>query len=941
MLKQFYEKALPRQGVYCVSGLDPQTKKLTNRFAETLDDVFVLIKKTEDMSHNVYVALGTFDGYSRKAEDCLFYRSFFLDLDVGEDKAAEGKGYLSKEDALASLENFVSEVGLPPPLRLDSGIGIHAYWLLDEDVPIDEYLPYAKKFKALCVSKIISDPSVIAEPARIMRCPYTLNYRAKPPALAHLIDEEITSYSFESFKEFLGEIAPSSDDIMASLPKGLDEETRQMLKLDNFKFSFAELAHKSVTGNGCEQIRYMLENQPTVPRDQWAAGLTIAIHCEDGSTAIHEMSNEHPEYDYQTTEKTANSFDGPRTCDWFISNFPEQCEGCKHRGKIKTPIVLGREFHAAAPSSEEKPIWEEADSQSVSQLPEFLRPFIRGANGGIYYVPPPERDKKGQVVHNSPVLVTAHDLVPVRRTFSPIDGEGLTMRLILPHDAPREFLVPLKVAASLEKLKEIMVSNGVLCDPAAFPYLMSYVIKWGQYMVNTAKAEIMRMQMGWTEDNKAFVIGQEEITHEGLIIPSAYSPYVKGIAKFLVPKGNYAKWRECVDMLNLPGLEMLALPLLAGFGSPLMRFTSTSGVVISLNGKSGCGKTGALYAGLSVFGSPENLSVYDSTDNGLVMRMLGMRSLLFGLDEVGNKDGRVLSSLTHGITQGRAKIRMQASVNAEREHELKSSLIAIYTTNHSIYQRFVTDKGSPEGETARVIEFNVLKPEIFMSEQGGKLGRQIFDPLRTNYGHAGRMYVPALYKLGDSALSDLTAEWGERFSRDFGGDSAYRFYENFVAASFAGGQIAVRNDIIGLDIERIYDNTIMEMIRIRDRVTKDYKVDYSNLLSEFLNANIGNTLVIKDQKVVHEPRNALVARCCSDECLIQVSKAQFDDMLNKKSISTSEFEAAMKKSGTLIDIKVGRLAKGWKSAPSNSPARLYWFRSTLTPDLLDAADANT
>jgi len=137
MLKQFYEKALPRQGVYCVSGLEPQTKKLTNRFAETLDDLFELIKKTEDKGHNVYVALGTFNGYSRKAEDCLFYRSFFLDLDVGEDKAAEGKGYASKEDALASLENFVSEVGLPPPLRLDSGIGIHAYWLVDEDVPID------------------------------------------------------------------------------------------------------------------------------------------------------------------------------------------------------------------------------------------------------------------------------------------------------------------------------------------------------------------------------------------------------------------------------------------------------------------------------------------------------------------------------------------------------------------------------------------------------------------------------------------------------------------------------------------------------------------------------------------------------------------------------------------------------------------------------------
>lgn len=938
MLKQFYEKALPRQGVYCVSGLDPETKKLTNRFAETLDDVLKEIQKAVDKNQNVYVALGSFDGYSRKADNCLFYRSFFIDLDVGEGKAEDGKGYASKDDALAALEVFVEEAGLPPPTRIDSGTGIHAYWLLDEDVPIDEYLPYAEKFKAFCIERINADPSVMAEPARIMRCPQTFNYKTDPPTPSVFIDEDINSYSFESFKEFLGEIAPSSNDIMALLPKGLDEETRQMLKLDNFKFTFSELAYKSVTGNGCGQVRYMLESQQTVPRDQWAAGLTIAIHCEDGATAIHEMSNEHPEYDYETTEKTARSFDSPRTCDWFAANFPEQCEGCRHRGKIKTPIVLGREFNAASEAGEKKSIREEADTQGISQLPEFLRPFIRGANGGIYYVPPPERNKKGEVHQDNPILVTAHDLFPVRRTFSPLDGECLTMKLVLPHDAPREFLVPMKAAASMEKLKEVMVSNGVLCDPAAFPYLMSYVIKWGQYMVNSSKAEIMRMQMGWTEDNKAFVIGKDEITHEGLVIPSAYSPYVRGIAKFLVPKGSFATWRECIDLLNQPGFELHAMAMMVGFGSPLMRFTSTAGVVVSLCGKSGCAKTGAMYAGLSVFGDPLNLSVYDSTDNGLMMRMLGLRSLMFGLDEVGSRDGKVLGKVTHGISQGKAKIRMQASVNAEREHELNSSLIGMYTTNHSVYQRFLSDKASPEGETARVIEFNVIKPDLLSASGGGKLGKDMFEPLKFNFGHAGRMYIPELYKLGDNGVLDRISKWSERFNSDFGGDSAYRFYENFAAATFAGGEIARDSGIIGTDVERVYDAAVMEMIRIKDRVVKDYKVDYPNLLSEFLNQNLGSILVIKDNKVVHEPRNSLVARCCSDESLIQVSKSQFDEMLNKKSISASEFEAAMRKEGSLIDIKVGRLATGWKSAPSNSPARLYWFRSTITPDMLDDSD---
>ena len=43
MLKQFYEKALPSQGVYCVSGLS--NGRMANRFAETLDGVLEEIEK--------------------------------------------------------------------------------------------------------------------------------------------------------------------------------------------------------------------------------------------------------------------------------------------------------------------------------------------------------------------------------------------------------------------------------------------------------------------------------------------------------------------------------------------------------------------------------------------------------------------------------------------------------------------------------------------------------------------------------------------------------------------------------------------------------------------------------------------------------------------------------------------------------------------------------
>ena len=85
MIKQFYEKALPSQGVYCVAKIEG--KRTTQRFEESLDDVETLARQFALENANVYVALASFDGYSRKADDAQFLRSFFIDLDVGSGKA--------------------------------------------------------------------------------------------------------------------------------------------------------------------------------------------------------------------------------------------------------------------------------------------------------------------------------------------------------------------------------------------------------------------------------------------------------------------------------------------------------------------------------------------------------------------------------------------------------------------------------------------------------------------------------------------------------------------------------------------------------------------------------------------------------------------------------------------------------------------------------------
>jgi hypothetical protein len=314
MLKQFYEKLLPKQGVYCVAGISKEGR-ITNRYTETFDEIFTLAEAQKERHVNVYVTPGTFEQYSRKAEESVAVKSFFIDLDIGEVYVEKNKGYPDREAGFAALEKFLEDTGLPPPFKVNSGRGIHAYWIFEEEVPYAEWKPYAELFKTLCLKHMFVDPAVTGDAARLMRYPDSLNYRNDPPDPTGFYDDEITMYSFEEFKEFLGEPAAKPLDVLGSVKKGLDDEMKEMLGLDNFGTNFFTIAERSLTGTGCKQIFDVLSDQTTAPYDLWVAGLSIASRCDDGKEAIHAMSEEHPEYDYNKTEEKAynDGLKGPRT----------------------------------------------------------------------------------------------------------------------------------------------------------------------------------------------------------------------------------------------------------------------------------------------------------------------------------------------------------------------------------------------------------------------------------------------------------------------------------------------------------------------------------------------------------------------------------------------------------------------------------------------------
>jgi hypothetical protein len=260
-------------------------------------------------------------------------------------------------------------------------------------------------------------------------------------------------------------------------------------------------------------------------------------------------------------------------------------------------------------------------------------------------------------------------------------------------------------------------------------------------------------------------------------------------------------------------------------------------------------------------------------------------------------------------------------------------MITFFTSNQSIYNKLETLKGSPDGEMARLIEFTVKQPEWFNDD----VGIEYFDKFKYNYGFAGLEFIQHYYKKGEPYVKELVDKWFKKFNEAVGNDTGYRFYRNLIAATFAGGELAVEAGIIELDINRVFENVIMEIIQLKDDTVKINKTDYPGLVTEFFMDNWAGVLVLEEaNKVIQEPvlGRPLIARTEIHNSMQYISKTAFKKFLATKQVSTREFEQAMKPLGLKSERQRLTTGTNWGKGLSNNPIGVYAIKSKLPDELL-------
>lgn len=895
-------------GWYCVLGLKNGRFTSQEHF-KTIEEVEAEADRLVAQSADAFFACGRFTtDENRDADNCGWLQSFFLDIDCGEDKAKPDKhgrikGYIDQPTGLQALKDLCKTLNLPRPSLVNSGRGWHVYWTLTEPVTREQWQPVAATFKALCLKNgFIVDPAVPADAARILRVPGTKNFKGDPPhdvELVHLAQP----VDFDDFAARLGPIAP----VKPHTPhKELDEFTRAVI--GNRQSRFKTIMMKTAEGRGCAQLQNIIENQANIEEPLWRAGLSIAQHCVDRDKAIHLISDQHPDYSRDSTERKAAATKGPYTCDVFDSFAPHICDQCPNRGQIKSPIVLG---HEIAKSNEGDLInYETAPTPAVDAAPTtktgFVVPklpnrYFRGKNGGIYKYLKEEEEEDGE---KGVALVYEYDLFVVKRLFDPMQGETVLIHLALPRDGVKEFSLTLVDALSKDELRKVLSFQGVIAMQAQMNLILEYLVQCAKELQVTQEVETMRLQFGWADGDSKFILGDREIG------PSytRYSPPSKAtreVAHALRPTGSLEEWKDIINTYNMPGFEPHAFAVFTAFGAPLIKFMGVKGGIINLiNNRSGTGKSTILQVMNSVWGHPDELMLqWRDTLNVKLHRMAVMCNLPLGVDEITKMSGDDFSDLAYSVTQGTPRRRMKASANEERESQGFWATTMVCTSNASMTDKLESLKATAEGELMRMMQYRI-DPTSNLDKATAK---HIFGRLHSNYGLAGQPYAQFLVEnLEETIETALGIQ--QKFDKAAKIDTRERFWSAMVASNMTGAVVARKLGLHDINTKRVYDWAVHEVQNMQGEVRVSFD-DYATVVGEFLLKHNLNILVCNRYSTAKSgiaaaplvnPRGPLMIRYEPDTKRLFIVRQELKNFCVSRQITFNDMLAGLNKDGAFI-----------------------------------------
>jgi len=186
----FLKSCWPSENLYHQIAIrDSNSGRFNNRVIGDVDEAINQAKVISDQGNDAYFAIAEFKTPdNRKSNNAAGACCFWMDIDCGKDKAESGKGYVTKEDARTDLDEFCVKIGIPSPSHIvDSGNGLHVYWVMDKRIEQEQWKQHAAQLKALTHHfGLKADDTRTADIASVLRIPGTANHKSTPKPVAFI-----------------------------------------------------------------------------------------------------------------------------------------------------------------------------------------------------------------------------------------------------------------------------------------------------------------------------------------------------------------------------------------------------------------------------------------------------------------------------------------------------------------------------------------------------------------------------------------------------------------------------------------------------------------------------------------------------------------------------------------------------------------------------------
>lgn len=794
----------------------------------TLEELAEVSRRISDSGRNAYMAMSAFTAKGvRKAEHVRATKAFFLDIDIGPSKDPN-KAYPTKKEGLLALGQFVKDTGLPKPMVVSSGNGWHVYWVLDRELEYSEWKPVAESLKAACRQHGFRiDPAVPADAARVLRPAGTTNQKG-----GNAVEVKITAptTTVEDMRQCLGKYAG----IMSYTPPAhVKNRTTTLLDKLSVKQDYPP-ANPEVIVSKCAQVNWAVNNQKDVSEPMWYALLGVAAFCNNPEDTAIAWSKDHPSFNQEETLRKLDHWrsatTGPATCAKFDSENPDVCKKCRFFERIGTPARLGVQ-------REEVAVTQSAPDPLAFEIP-IPKPFKRTADG------------IKQVTDGTDIDVCRFDIYPVGYGYDETLGyEVVRYHWNRPHVGWKELRFrQAYLAQDNREFPTAIADQGIVLSSKNQTASFQNMLR--AYMDELRKIKAVTnlySTMGWKEDNSQFLIGDRLIRRDDSgsavveQINLASTSQKLGDRLFDV-SGDVARWAQFTSLIQRGRLPVHGFALGVAFSAPLYQFSGLHGVVISLCGPTGSGKSIAQLWMQSVYGVPDKLHFTAKyTQNAVFSRFGFYNNLPMTIDEATMMPDKEVGDFCYWVTQGQDKARLNK--NSEERAAKTWSLPCVTSSNRSLGSKMMVSGMDTDAQLARLLEINMHPVAMF--SDSSTAGKKIYEFLMNNHGGVGEVLLKHLVELGEdgirAAIEDHRVRFYKKYNAKFTGQE--RFWENSIILADLGNEIAKSLNLIQYDYEACTRHILMELGALRETV-KASKMDAFDMLAAYLNDTASETVTV-------------------------------------------------------------------------------------------------